>query len=814
MTYIARDEFEGRMRTVEVSLREIQDANTAGWKTVEQLVTSANANTQMKHDALNTVMEEYKQTAKDTAEKLAALMDLTNQTKKELDKLEVEVEKKGGEKEDKGGRLNDLKSLQLSTGKFGGNVDPKSPGFPAWREDVEVMANKAYKGIDKILKSIRFEKMTVSKAMYETKVREKKLEETMKKHDFEEMRQELYLMLRRFTQGEPKSMVETSNSCGFEAYRLLNRNCDDHASGKLSQLREDCTRLGHNRCKDNKELQKQYQKLLTNIAAYRKAAGEELGDETKCDILMKMVPTNVRSHLVLNQAQGDYDKVKDLVEHVLSEESPQTSGRPILNLGEWQGSSGGGGDSPEEGKEEEETLNQLMGKGGRGSETRKCFKCDQTGHIAAHCKSGGGKAKGKGGPKGGCYLCGGPHRAAECQGQAGKGGGKADGGGKNWLGWYQKGGPRWNQFQTTWNTQMKQNQKGQPAWGKGFYGKAGKSTGKGGVYNLEEQGGYEESPWETQAQEPQEWAEPAQEGGIFAGGTFSLFREMTRGENKFQALSPEENGTEEEDEERPLGWTPSSARGPGRGGAYRLTMGAFPKPQEAISPSGSGASLAEGKGNQITTGLVPHGVKLLPVCGTKVVRVDEEGKAERVTLEKTKFEEIPVKRKVSQSAKKRRQKLCSFIERPTEEGGVLMQFTPPQGAGWKKITATVDSGSTETVTNEEDCSNVETMPSQKSQAGVIYECADKSIVENKGEKICEVGAQGFMSSKKMTLQVANVHKTLISVHRLEEAGNSVMISRKWGAYIENDITGERTHMKRRGGLYEIDLWVRPFARRG
>ena len=153
-----------------------------------------------------------------------------------------------------------------------------------------------------------------------------------------------------------------------------------------------------------------------------------------------------------------------------------------------------------------------------------------------------------------------------------------------------------------------------------------------------------------------------------------------------------------------------------------------------------------------------------------------------------------------------------LIEIKKPEGDVLIQLNRPKEEGWKKLTATIDSGSTETVTNEEECDNVATEPSPQSLAGVVYECADKGIVANKGQKVCEVGATGFWRPKKMTLQVAKVHKTLISVGKLEEAGNSVVISRRWGAYIEDDQTGERTYMRRRGGLYEIDLWVRTFPR--
>ena len=142
----------------------------------------------------------------------------------------------------------------------------------------------------------------------------------------------------------------------------------------------------------------------------------------------------------------------------------------------------------------------------------------------------------------------------------------------------------------------------------------------------------------------------------------------------------------------------------------------------------------------------------------------------------------------------------------------MMQFSRPSGNGWVKLTATVDSGSTENATNEESVENVETEPSPQSIRGVSYECANSGTVTNDGQKICETWAEGFRGTKKMILQVAKVHKTLLSVYKLEKAGHSVIFSNKYGAYIENDYTGERVYMKRKGGLYEVDLWVRSFRR--
>ena len=132
--------------------------------------------------------------------------------------------------------------------------------------------------------------------------------------------------------------------------------------------------------------------------------------------------------------------------------------------------------------------------------------------------------------------------------------------------------------------------------------------------------------------------------------------------------------------------------------------------------------------------------------------------------------------------------------------------------------ATVDSGSTECVTNEEEAGGIPTEPSPQSEAGIVYEVANSATVPNEGQKKCEVLARGMHWPKKMNLAVAKVHKTLLSVGRMTRAGHTIVFSDVHGNYIENNFTGERTPMRKVGHLYEVDLWIRspqtPFVRPG
>ena len=52
---------------------------------------------------------------------------------------------------------------------------------------------------------------------------------------------------------------------------------------------------------------------------------------------------------------------------------------------------------------------------------------------------------------------------------------------------------------------------------------------------------------------------------------------------------------------------------------------------------------------------------------------------------------------------------------------------------------------------------------------------------------------------------AEVKKPLGAVSAMEDEGNTVVFSKKWGSYVENDKTGGRIPMVRKGGVYVMVL---------
>ena len=62
------------------------------------------------------------------------------------------------------------------------------------------------------------------------------------------------------------------------------------------------------------------------------------------------------------------------------------------------------------------------------------------------------------------------------------------------------------------------------------------------------------------------------------------------------------------------------------------------------------------------------------------------------------------------------------------------------------------------------------------------------------------------TSHKITAQVTDVHKALLSVSKTVKAGNRVVFDED-GSYIENKKDGTRTPIEWRNGGYALKVWV-------
>ena len=67
--------------------------------------------------------------------------------------------------------------------------------------------------------------------------------------------------------------------------------------------------------------------------------------------------------------------------------------------------------------------------------------------------------------------------------------------------------------------------------------------------------------------------------------------------------------------------------------------------------------------------------------------------------------------------------------------------------------------------------------------------------------------EGSSWSKRIKFQVTAVHKPLLSVSKLADAGFDCMLGKDGGSLVDR-ITGEVVPIKRTGNLYVIRMWMR------
>ena len=108
--------------------------------------------------------------------------------------------------------------------------------------------------------------------------------------------------------------------------------------------------------------------------------------------------------------------------------------------------------------------------------------------------------------------------------------------------------------------------------------------------------------------------------------------------------------------------------------------------------------------------------------------------------------------------------------------------------GWEEIELAVDSGASETVISEDMVSSAEIKEGPAARRGVEYEVANGVRIPNMGEKRF-IGTSGEGIKRHITAQVCEVNKGLLSVRRMAQAGNTVVLKSQ-GSYIQDNKTRE------------------------
>jgi hypothetical protein len=137
----------------------------------------------------------------------------------------------------------------------------------------------------------------------------------------------------------------------------------------------------------------------------------------------------------------------------------------------------------------------------------------------------------------------------------------------------------------------------------------------------------------------------------------------------------------------------------------------------------------------------------------------------------------------------------------------VSRSAPATEDGWEMLEITVDSGACDTVLPTGMLASVKTESTPASRNMEEYEVANGGVIINEGEKRCLMLTPGSTTPKGIVFQVTDVHKPLMSVGAMCDAGYECLMSRE-GGFMRDVETGEMTPLIRKGNLYVLQAWVR------
>ena len=136
--------------------------------------------------------------------------------------------------------------------------------------------------------------------------------------------------------------------------------------------------------------------------------------------------------------------------------------------------------------------------------------------------------------------------------------------------------------------------------------------------------------------------------------------------------------------------------------------------------------------------------------------------------------------------------------------GISAMRRPDEGT---ELAVTVDSGACISVMPIASCEGIDILENELSRSGAEYEVANGATIPNLGERRCEVMTVGSLQPKRITFQVADVHKPLLSTSGCSDMGFDCFLGRS-GGQLRDRITGELIPLERHGSLYTVRMWVR------
>ena len=105
------------------------------------------------------------------------------------------------------------------------------------------------------------------------------------------------------------------------------------------------------------------------------------------------------------------------------------------------------------------------------------------------------------------------------------------------------------------------------------------------------------------------------------------------------------------------------------------------------------------------------------------------------------------------------------------------------------------------------CSDIPLRESEQQRSGLEYEVANGQSIPNEGERRCLMMTRGATGPKRITFQVAEVHKALLSITRAADVGYECHLNAQ-GGYLLDTWSGEKVPIARKGILYVMRASVR------
>ena len=105
---------------------------------------------------------------------------------------------------------------------------------------------------------------------------------------------------------------------------------------------------------------------------------------------------------------------------------------------------------------------------------------------------------------------------------------------------------------------------------------------------------------------------------------------------------------------------------------------------------------------------------------------------------------------------------------------------------WYEVELTADTGACDTVMPKDMCPGIPIVPSFQSLNGMEYEVASGESIPNLGERRCVRWTEGAVQPRHVNMQVAEVHKGLLSLSRCADMGFESRFGRTMGALIDEE----------------------------